>query len=71
MGTRDNKGERPYVLAYLKPGALYGVSDSAGTIDDARARAANRFAKRHHQNEIAKIYLHGSLVETVNAKAGV
>lgn len=61
LGRRDNRHERPYVIAYIRPDGrkLY---DSARTLDDARARIDARLAKRHNRGETATVHLGGKLV---------
>jgi hypothetical protein len=60
MGRRDNKGERPYVITYIK--GARRLSDSAITLDGAKTRIAARLAKRHNKGEIGRVYFQGSMV---------
>ncbi len=60
LGRRDSRGERPYVIAYVRGDRkLY---DSARTLDDAQTRIAARLAKRHNKGEVAHVYKSGRLI---------
>lgn len=60
LGRRDNRHERPYVIAYVRGDRkLY---DSARNLEDAVDRADARLAKRHNKGEVAHIYRSGKLV---------
>lgn len=66
LGTRDNRGERPYVINYVRGGRV--LSDSAPTLNAALARISVRLAKRHNKGEQAQVYLHGVLVYDTSNK---
>lgn len=55
MGRRDNKGERPYHIVYIK--GTRRLHDSAATLDGAKARIAFRLSKRHNKGETAEVWL--------------
>ena len=64
LGTRDNRGERPYVIAYVRGDRkLY---DSATTLEGARARIERRLSKRHNRGEVGHIYLGGKLIREIS-----
>lgn len=56
MGTRDNKCEMPYAIAYIRVGRERGIPDSASTLENAKAKIAHRFAKSAHKNEFARVW---------------
>jgi hypothetical protein len=60
LGTRDNRHERPYNIAFFRGERV--LLDSARSLESAKARVAARLAKRHNRGERAEIYLHGQLV---------
>lgn len=60
MGKRDNHGDRPYAIAYIK--GERRLADSAKTLDGAMARVVVRLAKRHNRGERAEIWFNGALV---------
>lgn len=60
LGTRDNRHERPYVISYVR--GPRRLSDSARTLDAAKARCAARLAKRHNRGEVAEVWYMGQLV---------
>ena len=60
LGTRDNRHERPYVIAYVRGDRkLY---DSARTLDDAQTRISARLAKHRNKGEVAHVYKGGRLI---------
>jgi hypothetical protein len=70
LGTRDSRGERPYVINYVRGERV--LSDSAVTLAGAKARIGARLAKRHNRGEKAQVYRGGKLVlETCPACAGL
>lgn len=61
LGKRDNRHERPYRIDYVRSTRVLG--DSARTLESARERVMARLSKPHNRAELARIYLHGKLVE--------
>ena len=61
LGKRDNRHQRSYVIAYIRPDGrrLY---DSARTLDDAVARYERRVSKRYNRNDAAEVSYAGKLV---------
>lgn len=60
LGKRDNRHSRPYIIRYIKGDRV--LSDSARSLDDAKARISNRLAKRHNRGERAEVYRNRQLV---------
>lgn len=60
MGRRDNKGERSYVIAYIR--GERRLADSAASLESAMARIDARLAKPHNRGERAEVRLHGELI---------
>lgn len=56
LGKRDNKGERPYLIAYVRSNGRR-LSDSARSLEDAHARIAARLSKPQNRREHAEIWL--------------
>jgi hypothetical protein len=67
IGRRDNKSERPYVIAYVR--GLRRLSDSAVTLEGAMARISERLAKRHNKGEVAEVWFCGKLVHSTATEA--
>lgn len=65
LGTRDSRGERPYIINYVRGDRV--LSDSAPTLNAALARISARLAKPHNKSEQAQVYLRGSLVFDTSA----
>ena len=59
--------ERPYVIAYVR--GARRLSDSARTLDDAKARISARFSKRHNRGEQATVFYFGECVFSAIARA--
>lgn len=65
LGSRDGKGERPYVIVYVR--GTRRLSDSAINCEGALARIRTRLAKRHNKGETAEIWYCGKRIYSTEA----